>query len=113
MRDDKILIFFRVLAAVFIIGFAISCFVDYKEDVAKKNSKALQKRIMKEFKDITNNTKKSTSTKKSSSSSKKSSSKSSGGKSYSDYEDFYYDNQEDFDSLDDAESYYEEHYSDY
>ena len=35
------------------------------------------------------------------------------GTSYSDYEDFYYDNEEDFDSLDDAEDYYDEHYSDY
>ena len=30
-------------------------------------------------------------------------------KDYSDYEDYYYDNEEDFDGIDDAESYYEEY----
>ena len=49
-----------------------------------------------------------------SSSSNSSSSSSSYGypsnpKDYSDYEDYYYDNEEDFDGIDDAESYYDEY----
>ena len=36
-----------------------------------------------------------------------------GGYDYNDFEDFYYDNEEDFDSLDDAEDYYNEHYDDF
>lgn len=35
------------------------------------------------------------------------------GYEYSDFEDFYYDNEEDFDSLDDAEDYYNEFYDDF
>lgn len=36
-----------------------------------------------------------------------------GGYEYNDYEDFYYNNDEDFDSLDDAEDYYNEYYDDF
>ena len=36
-----------------------------------------------------------------------------GGYEYNDFEDFYYNNDEDFDSLDDAEDYYNEYYDDF
>lgn len=36
-----------------------------------------------------------------------------GGYEYNDFEDFYYNHEEDFDSLDDAEDYYNEYYDDF
>ena len=53
---------------------------------------------------------KTTASSKSSSSKKSTSSDPYNAKNYSDYEDFYYDNIDDFDGIDDAEDYYDSHH---
>ncbi len=97
---------------IYIIGSAVID-VHNEYEASRKRSERI------EYESTLRRLKESWSTKSNKSSKKSNSSKKSysyidrSGTSYSDYEDFYYDNEEDFDSLDDAEDYYDEHYSDY
>lgn len=98
---------------IYVIG-AAAVDVHYELEAKRKRSQEVEHiriinrgKARKRLAESEKNSKKDNAAKKNQSSVKSS------GSSYSDYEDFYYDNEEDFDSLDDAEDYYNEYYSDY